>query len=116
VAALSLSLGCSFAMVKPVRPKPEHPGELGCTTDAGPPVVDLLLTGLGGVFALNAAGSQGGETTFILSGGLAAVALFSSVYGFSSVHRCQALTASARGAGPTPTPSPALPSTPDGAD
>jgi hypothetical protein len=101
LVALSLSLGCSFAFVRPPRPRPDNPRAVECSSNAAPPVLDLLLVGIGGVGMLNAAGGSDGdyagstlsrENTFILAGAIAAAAAFSAAHGFSTVNRGKALS------------------------
>jgi hypothetical protein len=105
--AFTLSTGCSFVFVRPPPARPIDPSaKVECTQSRAAPVVDLVL-GMAG-FAVGAAGLTASkprcESTFLcldFSGmahvvgaitiGLGAVAIGSSVFGFSRTAACDAI-------------------------
>ena len=105
--SLTLGPGCSFAFVNGPPPEPVHRGDrIECTSNAGWPVVDSLLTTW---FLLNlmlnaskdAQQFQGGQDTktgaVALGIGLSALTLSSAVVGFSRVSNCNDALARSEG-------------------
>jgi len=93
LAALAIATaGCSFMFVE--RPHESLPddGASECTTLIALPVLDLMLGGAGGVWALYAgekSGSHGAEVALGLTAG--AVFAISAITGFYNTSRCSDL-------------------------